>query len=55
MLFKPSTVFDCALNSAGILKEHAQNLIVTLAWTAKNVFQNSKYILEMYTFTQSES
>jgi len=55
MLFKPSTVFDCALNSAGILKERAQNLIVTLAWTARNVFQSFRYILEMYTFTLSES
>ena len=55
MLFKPSTVFDCALNSAGILKKHAQNLIVTLAWTARNFFQSFRYILEMYTFTLSES
>jgi hypothetical protein len=55
MFFKPSTIFDCALNSASILKDYAQNFIVTLAWTARNLFQGFRYILEMYTFTLSET
>ena len=55
MFSKPESALNSALQSIMTLKAYAQDLIIPLAWTARNGVQSLRHILKMYTFTLSES